>query len=131
MNRIQSWIYFIMKFFCWLHKTPTWIWPNHASHSNILKAEQNQQCGWCSRRPSHKNCWKTKHYYEKCYWQNAWTITYRWECRNTKHNFWWLLLHSPLMQRLFKFWSAAEHSQHLIQHQRVKILVSVHIYIYI
>jgi len=32
---------------------------------------------------------------------------------------------------LFKFWSAAEHSQHLIQHQRIKILVSVHIYIYI
>jgi len=37
-NWVQSWIYFITKFFCWLHKTPTWIWPNHASHSQYPKS---------------------------------------------------------------------------------------------
>jgi len=29
------------------------------------------------------------------------------------------------MQPLFKFWSAVEHPQHFIEHQRVKILVCV------
>jgi len=34
------------------------------------------------------------------------------------------------MQPLFKFWSAAEHPQHFIEHQRVKILVCVCVCVY-
>lgn len=50
---------------------------------DIWKAEY----GLCSECPSHQNCWRPRHSFEKRYWQNVWMFRYRLECVETAANY--------------------------------------------